>query len=243
MNVGSVNWLYAMMKPVTAADPSGEADQPLTFRGRAIVGYARDGLPIVSETPEERQQEIDRLLAAEAARGGDVSNPKFVIMNRPITDGPTGPIVGYEQRVGLHVQARVRTAGGESFTPSPLPPELLERLQAIREQIEARPPVPTHGPLDAIAGSDETTTEGSERIYAAFYHRGDLYATVDADGAVTIEGTAAYLTEALAGVEGAEARTALLERLIRPDPATRYSDAATAPTFDELWNPKPKAAA
>src|SRR5688572_29816816 len=65
MNVGSVNWLYTMMKPVTAADSSGETDQPLTFRDRPIVGYARDGLPIVSETPEERQQEIDRLLAAE----------------------------------------------------------------------------------------------------------------------------------------------------------------------------------
>jgi hypothetical protein len=233
MNVGSANaaLLWSAAKGVDDAASAGDRNQALTFRGRPIIAYARDGLPVIGQTTEERMQAVDRLLAAASARGEDVSNPKFAVMHYPIRDTRLGPTVAYQERIGLQLPTPKPVSGPLPFTLSPV---VLERMQEARETEE-----PAHGTLDSIAGDGDATADGSDRIYAAFFHNGNLYATVDRDGVVTIDGTAAYLAAALASVEGAEARTVMLENLIPPDKATRYGAPGTAPTFDELWNPKP----
>jgi hypothetical protein len=230
MNVGSASAASLWGASKSPAPSASDSDQALTFRGQPIIGYGRDGLPVLGETAEERQQAKENLLAAAAARGQDISNPNFVLINRPVWDGPLGPAVAYQQSVCLQLPTPKLMSSPLPFT---LSPAVLERIQGTGQA------EPTHGTLDSIPGDDAAAADGSDRIYAAFFHPGGLYATVDVDGVVTIEGTAAYLTAALAGVEGAEARTAMLEKLIPPDKATRYADPETAPTFDELWNPKP----
>lgn len=53
------------------SDLGRHAPTPPTHRGRRVIGFAIDGLPIVSETSEERRDVVARLIQAERAAGRD----------------------------------------------------------------------------------------------------------------------------------------------------------------------------
>src|SRR5690242_343295 len=53
MNVGSASAASLWGATKSPAAPTSGTDQALTFRGRPIIGYGRDGLPVLGETAEE----------------------------------------------------------------------------------------------------------------------------------------------------------------------------------------------